>query len=260
MAALSSAQYQVFFLVTSAYRGTKSLPHRLHHGLWAPPHRKRNTPRTCHPFLHRNVPSEYGFLLLIAYDLLLVCILAAHACSYMINIHSVKLLCDPDSPLLNNETFERYKERGFVTQPLEKDLEVLDFKQRCNRLNWFIHIAGGFASALAVILAYMHLATLSLRVCELGLEHVDRKQDQTAGKEDAAWQHAPRDIDIHTCAALARATEGRLSRISEEEHSTGGGAVRRRHTTRTGGSARWVSREEADGQRRLEGVLLECLL
>jgi hypothetical protein len=266
VAALSSAQYRVFFLVISAYRGIKSLPHRFYHGRWTPPHRRRKTPRTYHPFLHRNVPSDYSFLLLIAYDILLACILAAHVWSYLLNIYPISLLCD--SIYIGPAAYNDYKQGNSVTQPLEKDLEKLDFVQRCGRLNSFIRIAGGFASALAAILVSIHFATLSLRVCELGLEHVDRKPGGTAGRTDVrnldAWQHAPRDIDIHTRAALApispRATRGHLSRISEEEHSTGGAAVRRRHTTRTGGSARWVSDEEVYVKRRLEGVLLECLL
>lgn len=140
----------------------------------------------------------------------------------------------------------------------DADFPYLNLEARCARLNWFIHIAGGFASALAATLAVVHISVVVLRLYELVLRFINGQKEKK-GSVELDWQHAPRDVDIHTrTAPTVRATTSRLSRISEEEYSIGGGVVRRRHTIQSKGSTRWVGREEGKG--RLEGVLLECLV
>jgi len=259
-----SARNTLISRLTSARRSIKALHHQYYHGHGTPPRLSRNTPITYHPLLHPNLPNLHRALLLSIYDSFLILILVLHIYYYITSIDPARDLCK--SSLVSAATYNRYKELGYAKQPVDTHLAELDFKQRCARLNRFIHIAGGVSSALAAMLAFVHITTLILRACEIpSIYIVDILNGASVFQECAYdYRNPPRDVDVQRRVLRAStspcAATGRLSRISEEEWSMGGGTVRRRHTMRTGGSERWVGEGDGEAREGLEGVFLECLL
>ncbi|KAF2822368.1 hypothetical protein CC86DRAFT_300888 [Ophiobolus disseminans] len=79
-----------------------------------------------------------------------------------------------------------------------------------------------------------------------------------------SWQNPPRDIEIHTRGTRKHnetpTTTGRLTKISEEEISTGGEVVRRRHASKSASGESGRFKSKSGGSGGLEDVLLECLV
>jgi hypothetical protein len=141
---------------------------------------------------------------------------------------------------------------------------VVSMRERCERMNWNIHGAGGFSSAIAAILASVHVAALLCRLVEVcfiwyetAKEKTEEKREEKK-KREAKWEACPRDIDIYTRGAT-KTGPGRLTIVSEEEHDTGGDVTQRRgNHGDTRGSEQSIMSSEASVT--LIDVLLECLV
>lgn len=223
-----------------------------------------DTPPTHHPLLHVTHPPAGRFVLLAAYDTLLTMILVLHIYTYIININPSTAYCG--SKATKNDPAKPAKD---IAKPKKVNYDPLDQTEQCERMNWHIHIAGGFASAVAALLIAMHLAALGCRifeVCFMQLKWMRRKR--TVRREGSVWEQGSqmRDIDIHTRGERGTTTSprstGRLTKISEEEANTGGEVTRRAQDSRSmhsqGVNLKQVEGEGEEG--RLDHVLLECLL
>lgn len=231
------------------------------------------TPYTHHPFFHRRLSLTTQNLLLSILDVLMIAILAAHIATYFISLPTAIKLCYLPEVLSHpNLRFGETK-------------RMLSMRDRCIGLNMDIHIAGGFAVFMAIVLGVLHLAALVVRVWEC--VRIDR--EEWAGPSASMGQDVGMGASLKSSAVCTSArgsstipsTQSPISTarnspatstgrsrnttsISVEELGTGirfvdrgaGGTERttRRRTDRSGES------ETLKGLTRWSEVLLECLI
>lgn len=111
----------------------------------------RIQPSTHHPLSHRRFSHTTRTLLLTALDLLMLAILAAHGVTYFVSLPTAIAFCDLPAVLSS------------PAQELGEDKVPLSVRDRCIGLNVDIHVAGGFAVFMALVLGLLHLAALGLR-------------------------------------------------------------------------------------------------
>jgi len=264
-------------------KGTSALARRLKHSTFTsacrsartlvPRNKDKSTPQqprtplTYHPLLHPVLPSAARHVFLSCYDTLLILVFALHIYTYIITIQPSMAECD--RPSYKDYPTDKLTPTRNVPRATVIFQSSLSMRDRCLRLNWNIHIAGGFASALAALLAATHIVTLMCRLCEgcyLLLERIGCKMEwringTVHGVREPSWQHPPRDIGIHARNSHeeTRAT-GRLTRISEEEINTGGEVTRRRQASNSNSSESETSKSRSSDSGRAEHALLEFLL
>lgn len=222
------------------------------------------TPKIYHPLFHPSLPQPARLALLTLYDATLIALVAIHIYIYISSIDPGLAFCDTYQGL---PTLFSLHERGQSARLRKSEPSVvleLTMKEKCQRLNWTIHGAGGVAGVVAANLAVLHLAAMLCRFCECAILAWEQRTVEREKKYVIEWQDPrvlPRDVDIHarvTHAAMSLDVPGRLTRISEEEVSVGG-SIRRRTDKSVGNqSSRTMEREGEEG--RLEGMLLECLV
>jgi hypothetical protein len=164
----------------------------------------------------------------------------------------------------------------------------LTLQQRCKRINWSIHSAGGCSATGAMVLAVWHFCALLSRLWGvLDKRSVDRlsngrfrglktklqarrKRDADTGVDMLDWQHLPKDVDVRSRSTRRSARSGaltgmddipkRLPTVSQEELEIGMRRKRRREEKDDGSSSSDI-KKEVRGSRwswKSEGFF-ECL-
>ncbi|KAF1846078.1 uncharacterized protein K460DRAFT_119734 [Cucurbitaria berberidis CBS 394.84] len=234
-------------------------------------------PHTYHPLLSNHLTPTERLILQTIWDTMMITILSLHIFSFFSNIAPSRAFCYTPAAL-------QYPDWAFHDSALDwkKGKEArppqLGMKERCERINWSLHSAGGFSSAGAAVLAALHLVALVCRVGEhmrLRLERwmMDTKLQQNAevgrgrgqSESDKWGQQTPRDIDIHArgihdhIPSESHTTTDQPTTLSEEEQNTG---LRQRKRPaleeRTGENG--LSKLDALEQSMWSAALLECLL
>lgn len=206
-----------------------------------------------------------------------ITLLSLHIFSYFSNITPSIAFCSTPGVLhYPNWAFHHHStdwRKGSERPP------QLSMKARCERINWNIHVAGGFSAAVAAILATLHACAVGLRVWHCltrawrkhspqirTFDMGSREVDEEAELED--WHYPPRDVDINigpqpppTDRSNPPQTQpaSRPATISEEERRTGAIRQQRRRLSKSKSSsarARLVALEEA----KWAEALLECLV
>ena len=108
-------------------------------------------PHTYHPLLHPRLSSFTRLLLLSIWDVLLIAILAAHIVTYFVSLPTALALCSLPRVLAHPDIKYLVIDRS------------LTVRNACLGLNMDIHVAGGFAVFLALMLGTLHLAALAVR-------------------------------------------------------------------------------------------------
>jgi len=234
-----------------------------------PPSSSPRFPRqhTYHPFLHPAYKPLAHNLLLSLWDIIVFLTLASHIYVYVTNIKPGLAFCI-----------------GKYHYPLWHFEKGLSFQDRCNRVNWGIHSAGGISATGAMLLALWHVCAL---VCRFwggaGEGSIRRMKSKMKGRKHrgggegigmADWQYPPRDVDIRSRSLLRRSVrsgtqsgtqagaEGgkrREGTLGREE--MGVGMTQRRRTRKEKSDAGSDRRKESRGSRwswQTEGFF-ECL-
>ncbi|KAH6639682.1 hypothetical protein C7974DRAFT_470152 [Boeremia exigua] len=237
-------------------------------------------PYTYHPFLRpRFLPSTQNVLLSI-FDFLMVVVLASHTVTYFVGLPTAIALCDP------SEIRDLAEQKlGEDQIPSMEDRILLG--ERCVGLNVDIHVAGGFAVFMALVLGLLHLAALAVRLWEwiqLGRQDVVKTTDmgegqKTGGSDQDERRNALslktstshqasstgyRESTLHTGTTSPAGTHRNDISIGPEERSIGVVSVNwgvdgteemvRRRTARTERS------EDSTVGSRWDEVFLECLV
>jgi hypothetical protein len=196
-------------------------------------------------------------LLLIAYDSTLTVVMVLHIYNFFHLIRPRETFCYTVHGL-GGANHPRPPNQS----PTEADPKVKLVIARCKWINANITSAGGFASAVAALLAAAHVAALVCRLLEPCFIWVTSLQSKIGKKgayveqdADTEWECSPRHVDIHGRHAPASGGPGRLTQISEEEYDAGGVARRRHYKSKSGESG--MSKASSG---KLENVLLECLV
>ncbi|OAL45910.1 hypothetical protein IQ07DRAFT_207148 [Pyrenochaeta sp. DS3sAY3a] len=206
-----------------------------------------------------------------------ITLLSLHIFSYFSNIKPSIAFCSTPAVLhYPNWAFHHHSSdwrKGSERPP------QLSMKARCERINWNIHVAGGFSAAVAAILATLHACAVGLRIwhciTQAWRKHSTqtRRSDTSPREEDEGielddWHHPPRDVDIairpqppptDRSDPPQPQTAARPATISEEERGIGSIRQRRRRVSKSKSSiarARLVALEEA----KWAEALLECLV
>lgn len=236
-------------------------------------------PHTYHPLLHPHLLPRTRNMLLSTLDIIMLAILAGHITSYFISLpRYLKYCTGPDVLSAPDQEF------GEARVPLS-------MQGRCIGLNVDIHVAGGFAVFMAIVLGLLHISALVVRIWErvhFGEEGVVGKaiteDDSTircASKHDvppeafdatdlvtrlsSTVSSKPRDEASEQPNSAASTTTFRDSAsISAEERSTGvkfvdWSAERADHTARRR-ELRTDSGEMSKEGSKWGEVLLECLI
>ena len=231
-------------------------------------------PHTYHPLLRPTYTSLTRHILLAVWDVIVLLTVTLHVYTYAANIRPSFAFCDEhDYPLWH-----------FYDQPAT-------LQQRCTRINWRIHSAGGCSATGAVILALWHFCALMSRLWAVLDERVlrrledktlekfksklraRRKRDNDVDVGMAGWQCPPRDVDVRSRSARRSVESGALTgtevtsrhlpTVSQEELGIGlgrrrkGGRERNNDTSSNGGkdkdmgSSKWSWRSEG---------FVECLV
>lgn len=159
-------------------------------------------------------------------------------------------LIEPNWALCDAAKLHLYEHRE--TQPSSHEFNDLE---KCQRYNWNFTAAGGFSSAMASLLATIHLAATFCMLVEIIYSWIyESDRNGKDGRNDAQS-----DADVGTRETGSRAT-GRLTALSEEEHGAGSGTSTRRRINKSTSSEGAKSKASSSGSSRLEEVLLECLI
>jgi hypothetical protein len=233
-------------------------------------------PYTHHPLLHPVLSLRTQFILLSIFDILMIAILAAHIVTYFVSLPTALAFCSLPRVLAHPD----------IKYPLMN--KSLSMQNACIGLNMDIHVAGGFAVFMALVLGMLHAAALVVRVWEciaFGCEGVARRradegQKVGTGQQCSAMQSSVVDTasrsnstlhstlksssTAHTETRTSTAEPRNATSFSTEERSTGirfveWSADRVERTPRR----RAVRTDESEGSKggsKWSGVLLECLI
>ncbi|KAF9690645.1 hypothetical protein EKO04_011284 [Ascochyta lentis] len=235
----------------------------------------RQSPNTSHsthsnpisPRLHTHHPrcSPSTLLtLLTSFDILILSILTAHIATYLISLPTALALCNTPAVLA-------YPDWEFGATNV-----VLGMRDRCIGLNVDIHVAGGFAVFMAVVLGLLHLAALGVRgwgVVRLGWGGVLTRRRSVDGK----WEVEMRGRSGEKSARVSTASRRSMPRIDgaassidshiatsvgAEERGTGIGFVdwRTECTERAERRGADTARESEGSPAKWSEVFLECLI
>jgi hypothetical protein len=221
-------------------------------------HPARTTPRSYHPFLQPVIAPSVQTLLLIVYDAILIVVMVLHIHYFFQLIRPREMFCYTPRGL-GGANHPRPPNQS----PTEADPKVKPVIARCKWINANITSAGGFASAVAALLAATHVATLVCRLLESCFIWVTALQSKIGKKDSASveqdteteQQCSSRHVDIHGRHAPTSENPGRLTQISEEEYDAGGVTRRQHYKSKSGESG--MSKANSG---KLEDVLLECLV
>ncbi|UPX11888.1 pre-mRNA-splicing factor 8 [Ascochyta rabiei] len=229
-------------------------------------------PYTLHPFLHPRLPPTAQLALLTLFDLLMLSILTAHIATYIVSLPTALAFCYMPAVLAHPDY-----EFGDTNV-------LLSMRDRCIGLNVDIHVAGGFAVFMAIVLGLLHLAALAARIWAvlalgrdgvlgkrdaggmrdvgMGSVKVDSSRDVSPGRASSALgsmtsRHSVPRVD----GAMSSVDSCIVSSVGAEERCTGIGIVDRsaeravrRGANTTRGSEAWT------GSAMWNEVLLECLI
>jgi hypothetical protein len=220
------------------------------------------TPPTSHPLLRPSLDPLLHYLLLSIYDAILIVILTLHIFVFFSLIPPLVTFCHTFGTLMYPDS--RLPEIKGCIDSLDPDKPApcpkIGTQERCERMNWNMHGAGGFSGAVAGILAGVHLVAVLCRIAEMGVVWFEMARGRMEGRRvvrESIGQEAPRDVDIHTRGS-AKKGPGRLTIISEEEQGTGGEGTERGESENQSESQQ--SRTSSGGSGNLGDVLLECLV
>jgi hypothetical protein len=225
-------------------------------------------PRTRHSILHPSLPRPVRHLIFSIYDVVTILVLTLHIYVFLSSITSLMAFCTTQAIV----TYPDWALPPIEDCPHSSDLNktehcrVLSMQERCERLNWNIHGAGGFSSAVAAVLAGIHVAALLCRVGEMCYTWImlmkAKWKERNSEKRETTWDwhDSPRDIDIHTRGVASSTKEGRLTMISEEECTTGGKIRRRKEADGSDGNGNEQSKTSSGASGNLGDVLLACLV
>jgi hypothetical protein len=189
------------------------------------------TPPTYHPLLRPTLDPLLQYLLLSVYDAILITVLILHIFIFFSLISPLLTFCHSYGTLMYPDY--RLSEIKGCIDSLDPDKPApcpkMGMRERCERMNWNIHGAGGFSGAVAGILAAVHLVAILCRVVEMGIVWYElaRGRMKMKAERESVGREAPRDVDIHA-RGRAKKGPGRLTIISEEEHGTGGECTQRK--------------------------------
>ncbi|KAJ8109388.1 hypothetical protein OPT61_g7494 [Boeremia exigua] len=227
-------------------------------------------PQAHHPFLHPRFSATKQNVFLSILDVVMIAGLTGHIVTYFVSLPTAIASCMLPAALLSpNEEFGEDKKQRSV-------------QDRCFGLNMDIHIAGGFAVFVALVLGILHLAALVVRLwewCRFGGQGVAQKDFADDGHMVRAEQASPvlsspdrsfssrsqtySNSVLHT-ASVRSAVEPRNTSIGAEEASTGVGLADRNgggmEQTARPHSARTDKSEDPGVDVKWDEVLLECLI
>lgn len=231
-------------------------------------------PHTYHPLLRPIYTSLTRHILLTVWDVIVLLTVTFHVYTYAANIRPSFAFCDEhDYPLWY-----------FYDQPAT-------LRQRCTRINWRIHSAGGCSATGAMILALWHFCALMSRIWAVLDERLLRRLEEKTlkdfksklrakreGDNDvdfgmAGWQCPPRDVDVRSRSARrsvesetltgTEVTSRHLPTVSQEELGIGLGRRRKWGRERNNDTSSNSGRDKDMGSSkwswRSEGFL-ECLV
>ena len=112
------------------------------------------SPHTYHPFLRPRFSAKTQNLLLSFLDIFTIFTLAAHTVTYFVSLPTAIAFCNIPSVV------------SYPEQELGTTNVLPSMRDRCIGLNVDIHVAGGFAVFMAIILGVLHLITLAMRFWE----------------------------------------------------------------------------------------------
>jgi hypothetical protein len=221
------------------------------------------TPPTYHPLLRPTLSPKLHYLLLSIYDTILIIVLTLHIFVFFSLMFPLIAFCRTSDTLMYPDS-NLAKIKGCIDS-LDPDKAVdcppMGMQERCERMNWNIHGAGGFSGAVAAILAGVHLVAILCRISEMGvvwLELIKMGMKKRRVERDSVAQEAPRDVDIHTRGRAKKGT-GRLTIISEEERDTGGEGTQKKDESENNSESQ-QSKTSSGVSGTLGDVLLECLV
>lgn len=221
-------------------------------------------PHTYHPLLNPYFSPLTQTTLLTILDILLITILAGHTVTYFLGLPTALAFCDLPE----------------ITTPLKQTASeprlLRSRRERCIGLNVDIHVAGGFAVFMAVVLGLLHLAALGMRLWACGVWGRAGVVDACAsnrGKEEDGARSGDREVATSVQASLRShsmahrrsglQSSGQLhdaSSLGHEEHSTGVRFVDW-SAERAGQRGEETSRADMSKSRPAwSEALLECLI
>jgi hypothetical protein len=164
---------------------------------------------TYHPFLHPAYTTLSHHILLTLWDIIMLLALASYIYVYISNILPGLAFC----------TIHKYDFAVFSFTPTNNPFSM---SERCKRINWGIHSAGGCAATGATFLALWHFCALVFRlwsVVNKTLGHrlkgrrlgrwKDRLRARRGKKPEEGidmldWQYPPRDVDVRSRSTMRR--------------------------------------------------------
>lgn len=132
-------------------------------------------PRTYHPLRRPLLRSPVQNILQSVLDITMVAVLAAHTASYFLSLPRYLAHCR--GPAVESAPEVEFGEANVP----------LSVRDRCIRLNVDIHIAGGFAVFMAIVLGLLHIAGLAVRAwkrVELGKDGVSSNTSVESGSAE----------------------------------------------------------------------------
>lgn len=156
-------------------------------------------PPTYHPLLRSDFSTLQRLVLLTLWDVIMILTLSSHIYIFLKNIKPSLEKCH--NPILADTLSPR------SISPL------LNSKDKCHRLNWRIHSAGGCSAGGAAILGALHLFTLMLRFYEYAklnrpldlrkrasdrLKRSRKRKEPSSSSDEEHWRNPPRDIDVRS--------------------------------------------------------------
>jgi hypothetical protein len=226
------------------------------------------TPSTYHPLLHPTITPSLRYILLSIYDTTITIIMILHIFIFCSLIAPLMAFCYTRAVAFYPDWALPRVEGCSESLDPEKpaNCRIINMRERCERMNWNIHGAGGFSSAVAAILASVHVAALLCRTVEMcviwyvmakgKVKAKRRKRENMESERD--WEKPPRDVDIHT-RDTAKTGPGRLTIVSEEEHDTGRNVTQRQKKNRNTTEIE-QSTTGSGALGTLGDILLECLV
>ncbi|KAJ4984739.1 hypothetical protein SVAN01_09776 [Stagonosporopsis vannaccii] len=162
------------------------------------------------PSTRRSRPTHRTrVLLLSAFDLLMLAVLAGHSVTYFVSLPTAIAFCSLPAVLASPD------------QAFGVDKVQLSVRDRCCGLNVDIHVAGGFAVFMALVLGLLHLAGLVVRGWD-GMVGVIEREHQQGGQMSA--------VDSAVSESGVLSSRGSYC-ISASRHSTAAGGPRIRNSS-----------------------------
>ncbi|KAG9193038.1 hypothetical protein G6011_03073 [Alternaria panax] len=136
------------------------------------------SPHTYHPFLHPTFTSVTRHILLALWDTIMLLTLTSHIYIYAANIRPGLAFCSKhDYPLWHSK------------------VDLFTLPQRCARVNWNIHSAGGCSATGAVALALWHFCALVGRLWDVVDEKLQKLRDRTQRRVESELHVRRKGID-----------------------------------------------------------------